>query len=225
MHVTMTHQLPCVLVHLVLSITSAAALCRHMDIWFICQALLSSCDPKDLENQFLQWLASSTRPDMTYGIVESLLSMNPEWGPKADRQQASPWQDPELPVIGSMKVIRVTGVRRAGKHFHGVLGKFLEHTARPGAKGPQWQGFVAAAAAPESPKSAAHRRKWQLFSIIKDFGQDEPNKKLTVPHEVLIKSVSSKHPAYKQVGPSCLKQLVVQAMLLFPVCTSSWIVS
>ena len=153
-----------------------SAVCRHMDIWKICQDLLGSCEPKALEAQFLQWLASTSKPDMTYGIVESLLSMTPEWGAEsaeADQRirSHSPWQDPGLPVIGSMKVIRVTGVKQAGKHFHGVLLKFLEHTARLSSdpRGPQWQGPLRSPAR----NSAARGHKWQLFSVIKDFGQDE----------------------------------------------------
>lgn len=135
---------------------------------------------------------------MTYGIVESLLTMTSAWKTEAAEAVSSPWQHPDLPVVGSMKVIRVTGVKKAGIDFHGILVKFLEHTARPEAQGPQWQGITVPDSPPGLPKSAGRRREWQLFSVIKDFGQAETNKILNVPNSVLNKSVSSKHPAYQQ---------------------------
>ncbi len=152
-------------------------------------------DWQHLSTMFLQWLSSASKPDATYDIVETLLTMDHDTS-----ASTCPWQDLDAAVIGSMKVVRVTGVKRAGKHFHGVLVKFLEHTARHGASGPQWQGFEhASSTSNPSVSSASGRRKWQLFAVIKDFGQDEPNKKLSVPTSVLHKPVSSKHPSYQQV--------------------------
>lgn len=173
--------------------------CRYHKLFSICQRLLGDCEIKALQGQFLQWLASTAKPDLTYNIVESLLSMTPDQAHTADKQfEHSPWQDPNLPVVGSMKVIRVTGVRTAGRHFHGIIVKFLKQTAREDSQGPQWSGFIEPASA-SAVRSHAHRQEWQLFSVIKDFGQNEPTKNLSVPQPVLHRSVSSKHPAYKQV--------------------------
>ena len=148
---------------------------------------------------FLQWLAPTGKPDATYDIVESLLTMS--YGAESC---ATPWQQPDVAVLGSMKVVRVTGVKRAGKHFHGILVKFLEHTARAGGSGPRWQGFEQTSMPVSSPTAASasvsDRRKWQLFAVIKDFGQNEPIKKLSVPISVLHKPISSRHPAFKQVS-------------------------
>ena len=157
---------------------------------------------------FLQWLSSVSKPDATYDIVETLLTMVHDASADDTSASACPWQDPDATVIGSMKVVRVTGVKRAGKHFHGVLVKYLEHTARHGGSGPHWQGFEhAPSTSSPSTSSASGRRKWQLFAVIKDFGQDEPHKKLGVPTSVLRKPVSSKHPAYQQVLHSLFSAL------------------
>ena len=153
------------------------------------------------QNMFSQWLQPQPRvvhgnPDETYHIIESLLTV--KYISTVGDSDTAPWARADIDALGTMKVIRVTDVKRGGKDFVTMLKSFLKETARGGHAGPAWSG-IAQSSSPHSA-STCHVR-WDLFAVIKDFSQDEASKKLiqNVPAWFLRRRLCSAHPAVTNV--------------------------
>ena len=153
------------------------------------------------QRMFSQWLQPQSgvahgNPDETYHIIEGLLTV--KYNLNTGNQDTAPWMRAEIDALGTMKVIRVTDVKRGGKDFVTMLKSFLKETAREGRAGPAWSGIVQSSSPhPSSTRSV----RWDLFGVIKDFSQDEASKKLiqNVPAWFLRRKLCSAHPAVKSV--------------------------
>ena len=159
------------------------------------------------QHMFSQWLQPQPgiiegNCDETYHIVESLLdvSYSGQGQQSPANRKLHPWQMSKVDAVGSMKVIRVSDVKKSGRHFFAMLESFLQQTAHANSSGPAWSGMVEADQQGSFP-GLSHRPRihWYLFAVIKDFSQDEASKKLqqNVPAWFLRRQLCSIHPAAK----------------------------
>ena len=159
------------------------------------------------QHMFSQWLRPQPgitvgNCDETYHIVESLLDVT---YPGLALQSLvnngrHPWQMSSVDAVGSMKVIRVSDVKKSGRHFFAMLESFLQQTAHANSSGPAWSGMVEADQQGSFPGlSYRPRTHWYLFAVIKDFSQDEASKKLqqNVPAWFLRRQLCCIHPVTK----------------------------
>lgn len=158
------------------------------------------------QHMFSQWLrpqpgVNEGNSDETYHIVESLLDVSYSGlGQNSSaNKKLHPWQMSNIDAVGTMKVIRVSDVKRSGRHFVAMLESFLQQTARADSSGPAWSGMVEADQGSFPGLSHRPRTHWYLFAVIKDFSQDEASKKLqqNVPAWFLRRQLCRIHPATK----------------------------